>query len=336
MNRLFTTVLSAIFFIATVGILPANEPASKNFFPETYRSRVWSGFGILNARAGELVYGPGGTSNKISHLVWDVNNAVTYNLGYDGQINDRWSLYGEATVNITSGDSNMADYDYLIPGLPWSHRSLHSDTNLNHYFQFDTGLDFMAFATEKVEVHTKVGFRYTDISMDAYGGNFVYSTVGFRDSVGRFPANELGISYRQKLPGIYFAPQIQWEPTPNLNFKIGGLIGTTFNSEARDHHWQRGLLFVDNLNRTAFYGAMFGIDYRVAQNATLYLEGSYDKYKRTEGYTDISSTRFGTFSTGPDTAGADLTTTQIKAGVRIEGNKKPLFPGKTKSGGIFR
>ena len=336
MNRILSSALSVLFLFAGAGILRAYEPSKNPHFPaDTNRSRVWSGFGYLNARAGEFVYGPGGTNNKVSHLVWDVNHALTYNLGFDGEINDRWSFFSDFVTSAVSDNSHMVDYDWLVPNAPWTHRSLHPNTELNHYFQYDGGLDFVALGSDAFKVHVRGGFRYTDISMDAYGGSYVYSNLGFRDSRGVFPGNQLGISYRQKLPGVYLAPRIEWAPTTRLNFNIGGTIGTTFNAEARDHHWQRRLLFVDHLNRSAFYGASLGIDYRIRPNTTLYVEGSYDKYRRTEGYTEIRR-GFAQGFTGPDTSGAELKTTQIKAGIRIEGHKKRLFKQDPPKERIFR
>ena len=145
---------------------------------------------------------------------------------------------------------------------------------------------------------------------------------------GNFPAG-VAISYRQRIRGFYINPKLKWQVTPCVAVKVGGLAGVTFNSSARDHHWQRSARFDDDLESTAFYGGSVGIDYNLTPNTVLYIEGTYDRYNQTEGVTTITDPT-GTYITGPNAAGASLETTQIEAGVRIDGWKKQLFPKQKK------
>jgi len=332
MKRVATAALKLGVVIAgTIGSLMAEDiflyDSKDCFEPNTKRRSVWAGFGHLSARANEYVYGgPGGPGgDQLSELIWDVNNALTFNVGFEGEINDCWNLFAEGVFSLSADDSHMVDYDWLYPTSDWSHRSEHPDTDLNHYVQVDLGLDFKIFESDCLAVTLRGAYRYTDIAFDAYGGSYIYSTGGFRDDAGTFPGG-VAISYRQKLPGVYIGPRIGWSVNERLRVKGGVLAGLTFNPVARDHHWLRETLFVDNLEGNAFYGANLGIDYALTDCTVLYVEGSYDHYEPTRGYTEITSP-LGYGVTPHGSAGAELETTQIKAGVRFDSWHGPLVPG---------
>ena len=344
MNRLLASlslVLTGLILTATTveGQGHRNcSPSDLRHNTRLNRSSVWTGFGFLNARGSEIVLGgPGGPAgNEFSHLVWDVNNALTFNLGFEGEITGRWSMFADAVVSLDSDNSHMVDYDWIYPTSDWSHWSLHPDTNLNHYFQFDFGLDYLLHEQQNFSAAIRAGFRYTDISFDAYGGSYIYSdNGGFRNSSGVFNPNIHVISYRQKYPGLYIGPRVKWTPNQKFMVRIGAQAGYAIEPSAQDHHWLRRLVFVDHLEATPFYGFMLGVDYDLAPNATFYVEASYDKYVRTEGSTEVKWPT-GSFGLPPDSAAADLRTTQIKAGVRIHGWKPRLFKEEKRPANIFR
>jgi outer membrane protease len=332
MNRVATNALTLGVVIAgTIGSLFANDiflyDSKECFEPNMRRRSVWAGFGHLSAQANEIVYGgPGGAGgDELSHLIWDVNDALTFNLGFEGEVNDCVNLFAEGVFSLSADDSQMVDYDWLLPTSDWSHRSVHPNTDLNHYVQIDLGLDYKLCESDCFTLSLRGAYRYTDISFDAYGGSFIYSGAGFRDTAGSF-GDEIAISYRQKLPGFYLGPRVGWSINERLRLKAGALAGFTFSPEARDHHWMRELLFVDRLEGAAFYGANLGIDYALSDCTVLYLEGAYDQYESTRGYTEITDSSGATGVTPHNSAGADLQTTQIKAGVRFDSWHKPLTP----------
>ncbi|MDF1754400.1 MAG: omptin family outer membrane protease [Verrucomicrobiales bacterium] len=330
MNHCSAALLTCVLSALTAVTIPANDiwcnTDRKICERETRKSTVWAGFGHLNARADEIVYGgPGGANgDELSHLIWDVNNALTFNLGFEGEVNSRWSLFGEGTFSLSVDDTDMVDYDWLYPTTAWSERSTHPDSDLNHYAQVDLGGDFKLIDRDQFAFKIRGAFRYTDIAMDAYGGSGTYSVNSFRDTNISF-ANRPVISYRQKLPSLYIGPRINWSICERLHLNLGAVIGTTMQPEARDRHWLREIIFEDYLESNTFYGAMAGIDFDLNPSTTLYVEGSYDKYKLSKGFTEFYDPT-GAYKTPNDSAGAELETIQIKAGVRIHGWHKQLVP----------
>ncbi len=326
------------FFVFIVANWPGLQPLlAGNIFTsevilenrECRTSRVWAGFGHLNAQANEIVYGgPGGPDGEyLSRLVWDTDNTVTANVGFEAEFNPRWSLYGEVAFSLGPDDSHMENYDWLMPTSEWSDQSIHPDTDLDHYFQFDLGFDYHMLKREKLNVDLRFGFRYTDISFTAYGGDFTYSFNDFRDTVGSFPDGAPIISYRQKHPGFSIGPRFRWCATPRLTVRGGAFAGITLNASGRDHHWERELLFEDHLKSSAYYGASVGIDYRIGCRASFYLEGMYDEYTRADGSTTVTY-QGASVDFGEGSAAADLRTSQVRVGVKIEGKHRPLFPDK--------
>lgn len=230
----------------------------------------------------------------------------------------------------------MVDYDWIYddPQLPyynypdktrWTDRSQHPDTNLNHYYQIDTGLDFYAIEQQKLDLILRFGFRYTDIGFDAYNGDYIYSDQvnGFRGDVGNF-TDGLGISYRQKLPGFYLNPRVNWKIAQAVDLTFGGTIGATYKPMDRDHHWHRNLVFVEDLESTTFWGLNATIDYRVTPCLLFYVEGNYDKYTLHKGHTIVSD-GYQSSNSGNDAAGADLETLHIKIGFRYQKHHEPLL-----------
>ena len=160
MNRIHVSLfLTCLLSLSVVGIVPAEDQIFKKDLlyckPEVRKRSVWAGFGHLNARANEFVYGgPGGPDgNQLSRLVWDANNALTFNLGFEGEINDRWGIFAETVVSLAVDDSYMVDYDWLDPTrADWTDRSVHPDTDLNHYVQVDLGIDYDPFGNREIHL----------------------------------------------------------------------------------------------------------------------------------------------------------------------------------------
>jgi outer membrane protease len=130
-------------------------------------------------------------------------------LGATARFKEVWTVKANAQVGF-SGSTYMEDYDWLEPfaqaGAPddqWSDRSRHSNTDLDRYINLDVavGRDFAVNDTTLVNLHG--GFKYTNVKRTSYGGDFVYSTNGFRDDVGNLPDGEKGITYEQRYPGLF-------------------------------------------------------------------------------------------------------------------------------------
>ena len=86
-------------------------------------------YGITAIEANELVYDG---KQKLSQLIWESSAVSTFT----GQVKidlDHFFLRATGTIGV-GGDGHMRDYDWLVEDRPWSDRSIHPDTRLNHYF----------------------------------------------------------------------------------------------------------------------------------------------------------------------------------------------------------
>lgn len=114
MNPIRLCLFSLLFFSTTTlstlsGDIFCYDPELNLNCKKTKRSSVWAGFGQLKARAREIVYGgPGGhNGDELSHLIWDTDNALTFNLGFTGEINDRWNLFFDGSISLGPDNSEM-------------------------------------------------------------------------------------------------------------------------------------------------------------------------------------------------------------------------------------
>src|SRR5690606_31157553 len=76
------------------------------------RATFTLGFGYLDVKADEVVYGGPGNNNELSHLIWDSEGVLTIDLGLSYDITNRLSIFSEGIIGLAD-DSHMVDYDYL-------------------------------------------------------------------------------------------------------------------------------------------------------------------------------------------------------------------------------
>jgi omptin len=278
------------------------------------------GTGYLQARAHELVYPGPSADGELSRLIWDTEHALTIHAGLRYEFAPAVDFFADLTTALAD-TGHMVDYDWLGDGQDWTDRSTHPDTRLDHYYRLDLGVDWTWLQRGEWALSALAGFRYTDIAWTARGGEFVYSTdptAGlFRDDLGSFPPGEPGISYRQKLPGVYLGPQAEWT-RGRFSFRGGAVAGLTFSASDRDHHWDRDLLFVEEFDSRGFFEVSLGMTCSLGKNASLYADLRHDRYQLMKGSTWLRDSSTGTIETYPDgSAGARFESWQVRAGLQI-------------------
>jgi outer membrane protease len=288
--------------------------------PTSKKSLLTFGVGHLQASANEVVYGgPGPGDGKLSELNWKTEHAVTLQIGVTRNLLPRIDLFANGTYGYEA-NSDMVDTDWLGFDANWTDRSRHPDTSLEHYFQGEVGLSWLAWDRGPWQLFLRGGFRYTDIAWAAHGGSYVYSTFPpftFRDQQGDFPNGALGIAYRQKIPGVFLGPQFSCA-LGRLTLRGGGLAGMSISPSDRDRHWAAGSIFVEEFDQQVFFGGNVGLDYKLENALTLFFEGVYDKFPLMKGssqFTDLATGE--TQLEGGAAAGASLETWQIRGGVRL-------------------
>jgi omptin len=267
--------------------------------------------GLTSIKANEYVY-QGKT--KLSQLIWHsqyvntVNGELEVELPWDWHMNLRGSLgFG--------GDGHLADYDWQQAGGPWSDRSLHPDTRLNHYYVVDAELGRDLVELDGTVIGLAIGFKYTDVQWSAWGGSYVYSSSGFRDSRGNFDPNQKGISYRQSWPVPYLGLDVSHHEG---DWTFAGAVhtGLAINGYDIDDHWVRSLRFYDYFQNAPTISLSGSADYTVWNNASLYLSGTYDQVFRVRGDTKMVDTKNDNEHTFDDGAGGDYRSAMVSFGLK--------------------
>lgn len=311
MTRFWTTTA----LLAGLALCPALAAAEDNLFtsPDGAFS-VYGGIGLANVKAGEFVYDG---SHKLSQLNWESKGMTLYTLGADAQIDKNWKV--RAAFNVgTGGDGHMVDYDWMdYSNADWTDRSIHPDTQLDHYFSGSVEVDRQVYENDTTSVDVGAGFRYTDVKWNAYGGSYIYSSGGgFRNDVDNFADGERGISYQQKIPVGFLAV--------NGEHKIGALTlsgglqgGLSFGIDDIDDHWMRDLRFYDSMDVAPMLGANVTANYQISEMASLYVTGSFERVFHSRGDMKIvDTTGSSPDSHQSDSAGATFQSMSISFGLK--------------------
>ena len=283
-------------------------PFSSSFYIQT---------GVVDLLANEIVWDG---DWRLSHLIWETT-APTIVFGLNLGVH-RFTIAGEFGFAF-GGDSHMVDYDWLEPYVvangpdDWTDRSIHPDTQLGHYFfgRFALGYDVVQSTYFTVNAH--VGASYTDVFWNAYGGSYIYSVGGFRDTSGDFPDGELGISYRQQLPTIFGGVDINAD-FGTWGFGLTADVGMTIHALGTDDHWLRDLRFYDALYPGPTLLLVGRIEREFSHGVTLFAEGELFKVFEVRADTTIIDTTIpAPVDFIPDGAGADFRAIAFRIGLTI-------------------
>ena len=267
-------------------------------------------YGITAIEANELVYEG---KRKVSQLIWESRAVSTFT----GEVKvdfDRFFLRATGTIG-TGGDGHMRDYDWLVPGRSWSDRSIHPDTRLNHYFagSIEAGREILSH--DGTTVALGGGVRYTDVKWAAWGGSYVYSVGGFRDSKGNFPDDEKGISYRQQWPVPF--PGVNVAHTEGAwTFSGAFQGGVAIDGKGTDDHWMRNLRFIDHVETTPAMMISASAEYEFRPDTAFFVSGAFDRIFRGRADTDMIDKFSGQTFRFADGAGADYMSMTVSLGLR--------------------
>ena len=267
-------------------------------------------YGITAIEANELVYEG---KQKVSRLIWESSAVSTFT----GQVKvdlDQFFLRATGTIGV-GGDGHMRDYDWLVGGRPWSHRSVHPDTRLNHYFAgtIEAGREILSH--DGTTVSLGGGIKYTDVKWAAWGGSYVYTSSDFRDSKGDFPDNEKGISYRQQWPVPFLGIDLTHSEGP-WTFSGGFHGGVAVNGKGTDDHWMRDLRFIDHVETTPAVMVNGSAEYELRPNTAIFVAGAFDQIVRGRADTDMIDKLSGNKRHFADGAGADYMSVTVSLGLR--------------------
>jgi outer membrane protease len=287
--------------------------------PYTWESETLS-FGIsagwLTGQSHEFFYD--GAGDKISELIWDMNHAYTFNADLGIALLPTLKLNARGTWGGDI-DSHMEDYDWLAleyGQTDWTHRSIHDETELEHFARFDINLQYDVIQDEALIISGLLGARFTGVKWSAYGGEFVYTTdpaTTFRDDIFTLPDSTLGITYVQNWAVAYAGVS---GTLKSGSWRLSGsIIGSplAYGSD-EDDHWLRSIKFENDLHRTNFVGTSAEAVYFFADHYEVFLNANAERYFRTKGDKTVND---GTEVEFNDTGGGDHENLQISLGFRV-------------------
>jgi omptin len=269
-------------------------------------------FGLSAIKANEYVYQG---SFKASQLIWKsryvdtVNGMIAVDLDHD------WYASAEGMIGF-NGDGHLADYDWFQRGAPWSDRSLHPDTRLNHYFALGAEVGRTLISRDNTEIGLGAGFKYTDVQWSAWGGSYIYSDrAGFRDVRGHFDPDQKGITYRQVWPVPYIGVNLSHtEGAWSFSSSVRG--GVSVNAYDIDDHWVRSLRFIDDFDTTPTLSLTSSVNYALSGRMSLYLSGSLDRMFKTRADTETINESNGKTFHNKNDAGGDFSSAMISFGLK--------------------
>ncbi|PIE64332.1 MAG: hypothetical protein CSA26_08795 [Desulfobacterales bacterium] len=267
--------------------------------------------GILNGESHEYVYQRG---NRISKLNWDLSNNAMLNIGLSARFN-QWINVNSDVWFALSESSSMDDYDWQIPEYDWTHWSHHDDTQLSSAVLFDINAEISIYQPPQFTLFGIVGFRRDTWAWDAYGGTYVYSINGFRDTRGTF-GNDLNIiSYEQEF-NVPYAGIGLTAGFDNLSF-TARIIGSPFvDARAEDNHYLRNLRFEDDYSSETMIGFDLLCRYRFNAHLSFTTTFKYQDYKEMKGETTTIDTRTGRAYTVPgSSAGLSHSSALVTLGI---------------------
>jgi omptin len=267
-------------------------------------------YGITAIEANEFVYEG---KRKLSQLIWQSSAVGTFTGDMRVDL-DRVFVRARASVGL-GGDGRMRDYDWLVDGKPWSHRSIHPDTRLNHYFtgSLEAGRAVLTF--DETTVSLGAGVRYTDVKWASWGGSYVYSSTGFRKDKGAFGDDEKAIGYRQQWPVPFLGIDVAHSAGPwTLAAAFQG--GLAVGGRGTDDHWMRDLRFIDHVEATPAVMISASAEYEIRPATAVFVSGAFDHIFRGRADTDMIDTVSGDRSGFPDSAGADYMSMTLSLGFR--------------------
>ncbi|PIE73298.1 MAG: hypothetical protein CSA20_04245 [Deltaproteobacteria bacterium] len=201
------------------------------------------GTGFLGGQSKEYVYWPFWDNHKASELDWSID--CLYLLGLEGrlEIASRFGLEIEGWFKVTDGEGDMSDYDWLYPGLDYTHLSKHPDTDVTDGSLLDLRGSYAFYKTFGVALTGLVGYKRDVFGWESRGGTYDY----WRGlDTGVIPANLPVIAYEQTFESIYGG--IGFAASFSGNIRLAGslIYSPLVKGEAVDHHYLRNLVTYDD------------------------------------------------------------------------------------------
>lgn len=251
---------------------------------EGYEVRVETG--ILNGVAHELVY-KDTAGTKLSELIWNLEGVNLIGLGGSFSRSENFKINGDLYFNYQKETSTMEDYDWVLPISNWTHWS-YSPTETTTVYKFDLNYEY-EIIMNSISLSLLGGYRLDYYDWVAIGGNYIYSDKNgghFREYVGSWPDNQVGISYEQTFSTPYFGFISKWQGDKiSLGTKL--IYSPFVYATDKDIHHQRengGMVFEGVFENGNFFEIDAKGQIELFDNLVATLSYMYSKYLTNTGY----------------------------------------------------
>jgi plasminogen activator len=301
---------SAIANPVAVSPIQNAEVSSKDNPISPFQFSLSVGTGYLTGESTELVYVPWSNNHKLSELTWKIDSLYMVGVGGSLTIGDRFAVNFDGWFKASDGEGGMDDYDWMVPGLDWTHWSHHEDTDVTAGSIIDLNAHYSFYHSQNVVFNAIAGLKRDEFGWEARGGDFVYSTNWFRDTRGSFPDGLPVISYEQTMTSLYAGLGTGLEFN-NLQLDARVIYSPFVQGEAVDHHYLRNLVAYDDFED----GEMIAFDisgtYSISNGFALEVAYSYQHYDTMQG--DSERRQDGSITLLEDFAGMDHHSSMISA-----------------------
>ena len=240
--------------------------------------------GVQSVLGNEYVYYPP-EDRTVSKLIWDTKSLAMMGIGGSLNFQHKYTFNVDYWFSMSKADSKMTDYDWLVRGYEWTHRSIHEDTEVSSASIFDINVEVNALQIDTTTLSALVGYRQDSYEWKAYGGTFIYSVKDFRDTSGEFQDGLLGLTYKQTWKSTYLGLKVDTQLTSLFNLHAKLIYAPSVTGEAIDHHHLRNLVATDTFEDNTMYAIALGMDYKISNALTFNLTYQYQKFDTVTGDT---------------------------------------------------
>lgn len=281
--------------------------------PVTFSVEVGSGY--LTGESKELVYWPARGNHKASELTWEIDNLFMVGVGGSLKVQDWMAVNFNGWFKAFDGEGSMDDYDWMTPGGDWTDWSRHDNTDVTAGSIMDVNVEFSFVRTEILALKAIGGYKRDNFAWEAYGGEYIYSENGFRDTTGRIADSVAAVGYEQTFTSLYFGLGMAARFDA---FELSGrfIYSPLVQGEATDNHYLRDLVTYDEGEN----GDMIALDvagsFLVSPHFSVEVGYSYQRYDMMQGDSEWHYLDEGVSYTFVDGAGMDHTSSLVSVALR--------------------
>jgi plasminogen activator len=300
---------------------PTPVAPGKNFKPTTEQSSspvsfsLEVGAGYLTGESNEMVYWPEMGNHKASELTWAIDNLYMVGIGASLKVKDWMAVNFSGWFKASDGEGSLDDYDWLALGSDWTDWSHSPNTDVTDGSIIDVNVEWFFYRMNPVAFKAILGYKRDNFGWMAYGGDYIYSENGFRDSTGSFPVNEAGIGYEQTFTSVYLGVGLAAKfSSIELNGRF--IYSPWAQGEATDNHYMRNLVTYDEGDDGDLIAFDLTGSYSFTKQLSILLGYSYQKYDTMQGDTEWHENDYGTVTNYVNGAGMDQTSSLLSLALR--------------------